>query len=50
MTEENATSKILLFGKWDTSEVVVKDQGLIRYITVSSTEIPSGTSNLDNEA
>ena len=49
MTEENATSKILLFGKWDTSEVVVKDQGLIRYITVSSTEIPSSCGRLTQQ-
>ena len=39
--EQTSTSKILLFNKWDTSEVVVKDQGLVRYVTVTSTEVPS---------
>ena len=49
MADETATSKILLFNKWDTSEVVVKDQGLVRYITVASTEVPSSCGRLTQQ-
>ena len=49
MADETATSKILLFNKWDTSEVVVKDQGLVRYITVTSTEVPSSCGRLSQQ-
>ena len=44
--EQTSTSKILLFNKWDTSEVVIKDQSLIRYVTVTSAEVPSSCGRL----
>ncbi|MDR3102768.1 MAG: 30S ribosomal protein S7 [Methanocalculaceae archaeon] len=44
-----ATSRIPLFNKWDTSEIVVKDAGLIRYITVTSTEVPSSCGRLTQQ-
>ena len=47
--EQTSTSKILLFNKWDTSEVVVKDQGLVRYVTVTSTEVPSSCGRLTQQ-
>ena len=47
--EQTSTSKILLFNKWDTSEVVVKDQGLVRYVTVNSTEVPSSCGRLTQQ-
>ncbi|HJK19264.1 MAG TPA: 30S ribosomal protein S7 [Methanocorpusculum sp.] len=40
---------MLLFNKWDTSEVVVKDQGLVRYVTVTSTEVPSSCGRLTQQ-
>jgi len=49
MTEEAATSKILLFNKWDMSEVVVKDPGMVRYVTVTSTEVPSSCGRLTQQ-
>jgi small subunit ribosomal protein S7 len=50
MTEEQTgTNKILLFNKWDMGEVVVKDAGLVRYVTVTSTEIPSSCGRLTQQ-
>ena len=49
MTEEATTSKILLFNKWDMSEVVVKDPGMVRYVTVTSTEVPSSCGRLTQQ-
>ncbi len=34
------TPKILLFGRWDWSQVVVKDPGLVRYISLKPVLLP----------
>ncbi|HJJ30351.1 MAG TPA: 30S ribosomal protein S7 [Methanocorpusculum sp.] len=49
MTEEVTPAKILLFNKWDMSDVVVKDAGMIRYVTVTSTEVPSSCGRLTQQ-
>jgi len=40
MSEEVATRKALMFGKYDTTEVVVNDGGLAKYIDLTPTNVP----------
>ncbi len=40
MTEEITISTPLIFGKYDTSEVVVSDGGLAKYIDLTPTNVP----------
>ena len=39
MADENGT-KALIFGKYDTTEVIVNDGGLAKYIDLTSTNVP----------
>ena len=40
MSDEVAVNKILLFGKYDLSEVTVNDGGLAKYIDLTPTNVP----------
>ncbi|MCP1662666.1 MAG: 30S ribosomal protein S7 [Methanocalculus sp. MSAO_Arc1] len=51
MTEEEQTTQkaILLFNKWDPSEVVIKDPGLERYVTIQSMAVPHSCGRLTQQ-
>lgn len=49
MAENSAASQILLFNKWDTNGITISDAGLVRYITVTSTEVPSSCGRLTQQ-
>ena len=40
MADEIVAQKALIFGKYDTSEVVVNDGGLAKYIDLTPTNVP----------
>ena len=40
MSDEIVAQKALIFGKYDTSEVVVNDGGLAKYIDLTPTNVP----------
>lgn len=40
MSEEIVAQKALIFGKYDTSEVIVRDGGLAKYIDLTPTNVP----------
>jgi len=40
MSDEIVTQKALIFGKYDTSEVIVNDGGLAKYIDLTPTNVP----------
>ena len=40
MTDEIIAQKALIFGKYDTSEVIVSDGGLAKYIDLTPTNVP----------
>jgi len=42
-------NSILLFNKWDPSEVVIKDPGLERYVTITSTAVPHSCGRLTQQ-
>ncbi len=40
MADEIVAQKVLIFGKYDTSEVIVNDGGLAKYIDLTPTNVP----------
>ena len=47
--KQKSPSKILLFNKWDTEDVTVADQGLVRYVSYKSIGVPSSCGRLTQQ-